>query len=112
MRIGTALLGALALASLAQGCESKTVNNSNTTNTVNSNSNTSSQTHVNNNDAGKPTPSPAPALAENSARANGNTNANTPPQNQKKIPYYGELGNDAPPAKIPAKKPEPKSSPR
>jgi hypothetical protein len=112
MRIGTALLGALALASLAQGCGSKTMNNTNTTNTVNTGGNTNAKTQADNNKTA--TPTPAPGRAENNAQVNGNANvnANTPPKNQNKIPYYGELGNDAPPAQAPTKKPEPKSSPR
>jgi hypothetical protein len=112
MRIEMALLGALALASLAQGCGSKTVNNANTTNTVNTDGNTNAKTQANNNNPA--TPSPSPGRTENNARVNGNSNVNadTPPKNQNKIPYYGELGNDAPPAKAPVKKPEPKSSPR
>jgi len=111
MRIGTALLLAtLALAFLMQDCGSKSANNSNTTNTVNTSDNTNVKTQANNNNS----PTPSPGRTENNARANGNTNvnANTPPKNQNKIPPYGELGNDAPPARMTPKKPEPKSSPR
>jgi hypothetical protein len=116
MRIETALLASLALASLGQDCGSRNANNSNTTNAVrtssNSNANHSASAQaVNHNDA---TPKPSPGGTENNAQVNDspNSKADTPPKNQKKIPAYGELGHDAPPANIPVRKPEPKSSPR
>jgi FtsZ-interacting cell division protein ZipA len=124
MRTGLVLIAALALASLVQECGGGPANNTNNTKsantaTDNSNSNNSSaSTNMNtnakttsNNEQKQPNPAPSPA----NEKANGNTNSNgnaQQPASQRKIPSYGELGNDAPPAQHTPKKPEPKSSPR
>ena len=75
------------------------MNNSNTTNTVNVNANARSQ--ANGNGA---MPTPSPGKTENNAQVKGNANENdsAAPKNQNKIPSYGELGKDAPPAKFTA----------
>ncbi len=120
MRIGLVLIAALALASLVQECGGGPVNNSNgaTDNSSNNNSSSSANTNMNantrmSNSNEQKQPKATPSPANEKAQGNSNTNGNAQqPASQRKIPYYGELGNDAPPAQHTPKKPEPKTSPR
>ncbi len=126
MRTGLALILALAFATLVQECGGGTRpgNNSNTTPVSNSsNASSTPEANINMNiDTNSNTkrassnenerPSPSPSTAKTDEKAKGNASSNTPPANQRKIPFYGALRHDAPPARIPAHKPEPKSSPR